>query len=60
VPAKDRELMTQDDNLKFFERGRPEPETDQLQNALKRDVPNGKHGSSSKTAKRASILRGRD
>jgi hypothetical protein len=57
LPAKDREFVTQDDDLKVFERSRPESQTDQVQNALKRDVANGRHGTSSKFREKAAILR---
>jgi len=49
--------VTQDDDLKVFERSRPESQTDQVQNALKRDVANGKHGTSSTFREKAAILR---
>jgi hypothetical protein len=38
VTAQDRQLMAQTDDLQFLEVSRPEPQKDQLQNALKRDV----------------------
>jgi len=40
MTAQDRQLMAQDNDLKFLELGRPKQQKDNLQNTLKGDVKN--------------------
>ena len=52
VPAQYGSLVAADDDLEVFRRARPEPQEQQLQHALNRNVHNGQnHGTSGNTTR---------
>ena len=57
MPAQHCQFVPQDEDLQFFEVGRPAQQTEKLENALKNDVQDGQeHGTSRRRQPRGPVL----